>query len=155
MEFLKCRRLSLNHLVLDDIPSITDKALGYLKRLPISHLKLINCPGITDVGMICLERLPLEHLVLNNLDITDAALRHMKKLPFLKHLNLAGCTLLDGTGLEHLHGMECLKRLDLSLTNITGENLGYLEGLPYLEHLNLSSSYVTDAGLVHLTPLTV
>ncbi|MGA2259183.1 MAG: hypothetical protein ABSG53_31305, partial [Thermoguttaceae bacterium] len=109
---------------------------------------------VTDAGMRHLKRLAnLKSLNLSGTPVTDAGLRLLKGLTKLQFLNLVDTKVTDA-GLEILKGWTRLQLLDLGETPVTDAGLGHLEGLTQLKSLSLRQTRVTDAGLVHLAGLT-
>ncbi len=120
----------------------------------------------------------LENLGIISHRITDDGLRHLRSMPHLKHLDLAVCEYVTGSGLRYLH-KSCqlktitasfcpftdtvikelkrhtpLERLWLDHTQITDNGLAHLVQLTNLQSLSLYGTAVTDEGLVHLKGLT-
>lgn len=78
--------------------------------------------------------------------LNDELLAHVKQIPNLKRLNIAGSKVTDA-GLVNLAGLKNLTHLHLERTNISDEGLKHLTGLDKLEYLNIYGTQVTDAGL--------
>lgn len=78
--------------------------------------------------------------------LNDELLAHVKAIPNLKRLNIAGSKVTDA-GLVNLSGLKNLTHLHLERTAITDEGLKHLTGLDQLEYLNIYGTNVTDAGL--------
>ena len=57
---------------------------------------------------------------------------------------------MTDAGLTHLRGLENLKRLDLSRTQVTDAGLVHLRELTKLDQLYLKSTLVTDEGVKEL-----
>ena len=124
-------------------------------------LALDRCVQLTDATLLHVARMP--HLSSLGLDscwsITDAGLRHLAGHERLKSLTLSGCRRLTDTALEHVAKLLYLAHLDLCKCNrITGTGLCHLQGHPHLDTLDLSGcDNVTDACLehvAHIAPLT-
>ena len=120
----------------------------------------------------------LESLGIISWRITDDGLRHLRKMPHLKYLDLAVCEYVTGSGLRYLHKScqlktmiasfcpftdtvikelkrhDTLERLWLDHTQITDNGLAHLVQLTNLQSLSLYGTAVTDEGLVHLKGLT-
>lgn len=91
---------------------------------------------------------------------TDAALKHVTRLPHLKELWLEQTSVTD-SGLQNISTMTQLKTLGLICEYKPGEpatitdcGLKHLKRLTNLRKLWLRDSDVTDCGLVHLRCLT-
>ena len=90
---------------------------------------------------------------LNDTQVTDAGLKHLKGLTQLQAL-LLNHTQVTDAGLEHLKRLTQLQGLSLNSTHVTDAGLENLKGLTQLQYLWLNNTHVTDAGLEHLTGLT-
>ena len=93
----------------------------------------------------------LRFLWLGN-QVTDAGLEHLKEIPHLGGLYLAGTNVSDA-GLEHLEGLTQLGWLDLSDMKVSDAGLQHLRKLTQLQMLWLSGTRVTDVGLDGLKAL--
>ena len=86
----------------------------------LSHIK--------DNDLVCLRELPkLRELQLQNMGVTDAALRHVEWMTRLEKLSLEYTGISDA-GLKHLRRMTKLRSLNLSGTNVTDAGLTHLAG---------------------------
>lgn len=65
-------------------------------------------------------------------------------------LNLSGSQALTDDGVRHLARLPNLRHLDLGGTAVTDRSLAMLADLPNLETISLEMTRVTDAGVVHL-----
>ncbi len=83
---------------------------------------------------------------------TDGTIAHLKAVPNVTKLNLAGTDVTDA-GLAHIAGLKTITHLHLERTNIGDAGLAHLKGLENLEYLNLYGTKVTDQGLNHLKGL--
>ncbi|XP_039045639.1 uncharacterized protein LOC120185509 [Hibiscus syriacus] len=72
----------------------------------------------------------------------------------LKCLELSD-TEVGSNDLLHLSGLVNLESINLSFTGVTDGGLRKLSGLSSLKSLNLDSRQITDAGLAALTSMTV
>ncbi len=114
----------------------------------------LNDTEVTDAGLIHLKgRSRLNMLDLTRTHISDAGLKHLTGLAGLEILSLQETQVTD-SGLEHLKEMANLRRLFLGSTPITGRGLKHLNDLPELEYLSLRETQLTDSGLQHLRELT-
>ncbi len=87
---------------------------------------------------------------LDNTQVTDADLEHVKGLSDLQVLRLAGTNVTDA-GLDRLRGLTQLRELSLNDTQVT--DVGSVSGLIRLQKLLLFKSQVTDAGLKRIEGL--
>jgi hypothetical protein len=127
------------------------KELTQLQTLDLSQ------STVTDAGLVLLDRFPrLERLCLGlgtaKIDVTDAGLKHIKRLTQLRELYLDKTKVTDA-GLVNIRELTELQLLYLGDTKITDLGLANLKGLSRLQELLLSEN-VTDEGLVNLTSLT-
>ena len=105
---------------------------------------------VTDVELRHLKGLTqLEDLYLANTHVT---IKGVGELQQLQGLSLAGTKVTDA-GLEHLEGLTQLRKLCLDDTKITDAGLEYLTRLTQLDELSVVNTQVTDVGLVHLKGL--
>ena len=123
--------------------SVQDGELHKLIRFAgITSLHLAFRGNITDWGLVVfmgLPNLPLQHLDLKLCQrITDCGLAHLQSLQQLRHLSLARCHAINGTGLASLLTLP-LQHLDLQLCHkITRAGMVQLEQLPHLEYLHVT-----------------
>ena len=89
---------------------------------------------------------------LNNSQVTDSELEHIKGFNQLQRLELNGTQVTD-SGLEHLKGLSQLQWLTLDHTQVTDRGLEHLKGLSQLQTLLLDGTQVTDVGLERLKGL--
>jgi len=82
--------------------------------------------------------------------MTDALLADVARVETVTALDLAGSKDLSDDGLRHLARLPQLKHLDLSGTAITDRGLRVLRELPALETISLAATRITDEGAVHL-----
>ena len=66
-------------------------------------------------------------LVLNQEKLTDASLQHLKLLKDLRTVHIILCPKITDKGLEELHHLPWLKRLDIRGTSATNEGLQRLK----------------------------
>jgi hypothetical protein len=83
--------------------------------------------------------------------MTDELLRDVSRIDGITSLELGGSKMLTDDGVRHLARLPHLKHLDLSGTAITDRALDVLRGLPELETLSLAMTHVTDAGIAQLS----
>jgi len=82
--------------------------------------------------------------------MTDEVLADVSAVETITGLNLSGSKALTDEGVRHLARLPALKHLDLSGTAITDTGLAVLRHLPALEILSLAGTSITDEGVVHL-----
>jgi hypothetical protein len=78
--------------------------------------------------------------------LTDEGVRHLARLPGLKHLDLSGTAVTD-RGLEVLRELRSLETLSLAMTRVTDEGVALLAGCHELHRVNLSWTQTGDAAL--------
>jgi Leucine-rich repeat (LRR) protein len=134
---------------------MTDKLLGDVSGIEsVSSLELGGSKMLTDDGVRHLARLPhLKHLDLSGTAITDRALDVLRHLPELETLSLAMTHVTDA-GIAQLSACEKLERVNLSWTHTGDGAIRALAGKQHLRHL-WSGNLVTDAGLALLHELPV
>jgi len=82
--------------------------------------------------------------------MTDAVLADVARIETITALDLGGSKALTDEGVRHLARLPALKHLDLSGTAITDRGFQVLRHLPGLETLSLAGTPITDEGVVHL-----
>jgi Leucine Rich repeat len=134
---------------------MTDAVLADVSRIEtITALVLAGSRNLTDEGVRHLARLPaLKHLDLSGTAITDRGLRVLQDLPALETLSLAGTPITD-EGAAHLAHCDQLQEVNLSWTRTGDGALRALAGKRNLHHF-MSGNGVTDAGtpLLHELPV--
>ncbi len=86
-----------------------------------------------------------------NSTISDRAWDNLKRLTALESLFLRG---IRDPGMQSLCGLNRLRQLSITRTDIGDEGLANLAGLSKLEMLDLSGTNVSDAGLAGLANLS-
>ena len=129
---------------------MTDAVLADISRVEtITALDLSGSKGLTDEGVRHLARLPqLKHLDLGGTAITDRGLEVLRDLPALETLSL-GMTRITDDGLVHLSRCNELQRVNLSWTRTGDGALRALAGKSRLRHFS-SGNNVTNAGMALL-----
>ena len=94
----------------------------------------------------------INYVSLQNSDITDADLVHLRALPHLQALHLNRCSITDDS-LAGIGRLSKLEQLSLGQTKITDNGLSQLARLLELEVLRLQKTSVSDAGLRTLRSL--
>ena len=114
-------------------------------------------PAIPQPPPMTPEQVIAEVLSKNSMDLRDADLERLAKLPSglesISEFRLASST-LSGQGLKHLKSFPALKSLDLQAIVISDGQWGELAGLSTLESLNLSHAAINDSGLISVGKLT-
>ena len=95
----------------------------------------------------------LQILLLSETKVTDAGLDHLHGLNQLRRLAL-GNTKITNLGLAKLNALSELYNLDLEGTQVTNAGLVHLKGLTQLQKLALTKTKITDSGLTCLEGLT-
>jgi hypothetical protein len=127
------------------------------KPFQVVGVHLIRNEQVTDAGLANLKSLTnLQILDLGHTSVGDAGLAHLKTLTGLRWLSLVWTSVSD-TGLANLERLPELSFLYLGRTKIGDAGLKHLEtqaNRAHFIHLDVSDTRVTDAGLVHLKPMT-
>ena len=95
-----------------------------------------------------LEEVCLDHW--SDLGVTDEHLAQLAGLDHLKRLDLSGSQITDD-GLRHLAQLTNLERLDLNRTQISGEGLSHLFTVQKTDKAVLDFDAVTAAGIKSLS----
>jgi hypothetical protein len=98
-----------------------------------------------------LERVSrLEHLTSLDLEgsklLTDDGVHYLSRIPGLRHLSLAGCSLTD-RGLEVLRGLTALETIGLAWTHITDAGAAHLAACDRLRSVDLSGTLSGDGAI--------
>jgi len=129
---------------------MTDEVLDDVSR--VEHLMALDLSGsksLTDAGVRHLARLPrLRHVDLGGTAITDAGLDVLRGLPDLESVSLWGTRVSDAA-IANLSPCEKLQRVDLGGTYTGDGAIRALAGKGALRHFR-SGNAVTDAGLAIL-----
>jgi len=165
----------LRELVLPET-RISDKGLRAIEGFSSLELLRLRSPRIGNAGVAHVGKLTsLETLSLLGDRVSDKGLAHLTKLKSLKHLSLM-IAKIRGPGmahlarlpslrylwagkpfgdahLAHLKNSKSLRGLRIQGAEITNAGLAHVSGMTQLEYLDLWHTPVTDAGMVHLTPL--
>jgi Leucine-rich repeat (LRR) protein len=134
---------------------MTDTVLADIARVEtITGLGLGGSKALTDEGVRHLARLPqLKHLDLSGTGITDRGLRVLRDLPALETLSLAGTQVTDD-GIVELAQCHELREVNLSWTRTGDGSLRALAGKQNLHQFS-SGNGITDAGIALLHDLPV
>jgi hypothetical protein len=140
---------------LDAAGQMTDAVLADVSRVEtVTELDLGGSKALTDQGVRHLARLPaLKHLDLSGTAVTDRGLDVLRDLPSLETLSLAMTRVTD-EGVALLAGCHDLRRVNLSWTQTGNGALRALAGKRQLHDL-ASGTGVTDAGIRLLHELPV
>lgn len=83
--------------------------------------------------------------------MTDDLLEDLtRRAPSLTALGLSGCSGITDAGIRHLARLPSLRHLDLSSTSITDAGLQVLRHLPHLQTLSIAWNQITAAGVAEL-----
>ena len=140
---------------LDAQGQMTDAVLAEVAGVEhLTSLRLGGSKALTDAGVRHLARLPrLRHLDLGDTGITDRGLEVLRELPALETLSLRMTKVTDA-GMAHLSACERLEDVALDWTRTGDGALRALAGKRHLHHLSTGNG-VTDAGLAALHDLPV
>ncbi|HEY8062971.1 MAG TPA: ankyrin repeat domain-containing protein, partial [Gemmatimonadales bacterium] len=129
---------------------MTDEALGAISRCePITVLHVGGSKALTDAGVRHLSRMPqLRHLDLSGTRVTDRGLEAVRDLPNLESISLAWTAITDA-GVASLAPCERLVRVDLGGTATGDGAIKALIGKQALRTFSTGNG-VTDAGIAHL-----
>jgi hypothetical protein len=128
------------------------EALGSCGRL--RELAMVSSI-MTDEGLAELSNdLMLERLYCFKPKITDAGVKHLAKLKYLKKLELLRVPELTDASLAHIAGQTEIEEINLSGASITGSGIRYLAGTPKLKSLIIPNPALDDAGLANIGRLT-
>ena len=133
------------------------KSIRAVADLPKDRFNLtdvdLNNTQMSDAGLGHLKELKsLRSLDLLRTQVSDAGLVHLKELKSLTRIILNGTKVTDA-GLVHLKELKSLTQFTLSNTQVSGAGLIHLKELKNLTLLNLNDTQVTGEGLVHLKEL--
>lgn len=133
-----------------DATNLTPAGISVLQRMNITQL---NAPhGMTDEKLVPVAKLVgLVALWIDNSNVTDAGLTHLAGLKNLTNLDLYSSPRINGSGFEHLRGLQSLRTIMLHGTRTNDAGLAHLRKLTSLESVNLTDCPVTDEGLTHLS----
>jgi hypothetical protein len=138
------------------------QALAELERAGASfeitdgRVTLLNMNEVKEprTVMALVQEFPdLESLYLNNPEVGDEELAHLKGLAKLQRLDLFKSRVGD-EGLKLFKHLPSLNWVPMGKTRVTDAGLVHLKDLTQLEYVGLRANQVTDAGLVHLKNLT-
>ena len=119
-----------------------DNLFDDVKRARIRHVDEATLGGLAEMTR-------LRRLDLNNTNMTDDGLAHLKGLTQLQWLDLDNTQVTDG-GLVNLKGLIQLQNLFLAKTKVTDDGLVNLKALNELQRLFLFNTKVTGAGVADL-----
>src|SRR5207248_8651962 len=112
----------------------------------------LRASWVTDADLRKLMQLPyLRDLDLSLTRITDQGMQELKNLPGIVNLSLYFAEYVTDEGLAAIKGWRKLQRLNVHGAKVTDTTLDHISGIPTLESLNIGSAMVTDIGLERLT----
>jgi hypothetical protein len=135
---------------------VTDRGVERIVEFcpDLHYLYLHVNENITDEAMKSVKKLRRLHtLQLSGPLNTDAALSHLKELTQLRELTVADFRTpshITDEGLKHLGEMKSLTLLGIHAASVTDEGLIHLEGLSELRELSLDKTKVTAEGVKRL-----
>lgn len=134
---------------------VGDETMPVLAKIPTLKKLRLSQTQLSDIGLADLATLEnLEDLdVSENSQIFDAGLEHLSGINSLKRLNLWRVQVGD-PGVEHLAPLTNLQWLNLDNTLLSDAGLPALANMNKLTFLHLGSTTVSDTGLQHLEGLT-
>ncbi|HEY2376299.1 MAG TPA: hypothetical protein VGH98_10035 [Gemmatimonadaceae bacterium] len=143
------------HLRLDAEGQMTDEILAELCRIDsLGAVDLAGSQGVTDAGVRHLRRLGgLKTLNLDGTAVTDDGLTILRDLPALELVGLHWTAISD-RGARYLANCQQLERVDLGGTRTGDGALASLAGKPRLRELTTGTE-VNDAGLRMLHEMPV
>jgi Leucine-rich repeat (LRR) protein len=110
---------------------------------------------VTDTELLDVARLPkLELLDLSHTRITDEGLLHLKPAKQIRDLNLYYAEQITDQGMAAIRDWKNLKHLNVRGTRVFDGTLAIVSGLTQLEALDIAYTQITDNGLDGLVPLT-
>lgn len=126
---------------------VNDSELLELTRLPALRRLDLSHTRISDEGLLHLKPCKnIEHLDLFYAEqISDQGMNAIKEWRGLKHLNVRGTRIADGT-LAVISKLTALESLDLANTAITDNGLDHLVSLTRLKHLSLGRSRLSETA---------
>lgn len=130
---------------------ITDAGLNHLRNLTwLEHLDLscnqISGEGLTHIGGMLL----LERLELYGCELTEEGMENLPSLSSLRHLSMALHLELPDAALAHLDRLPALESLDLHSTTIGDGALVHLRTLHRLRYLDISYTMISREGATEL-----
>lgn len=115
---------------------------------------IVTADGVKDLS--ALASLPadaLRQIVLDELEVPDDQLAHLKNLKQLQKISFRAGHVTDA-GVAHLGAIEGLMEIDLAMTPITDTAIKPLTALTQLDTLDLSATNVSDAAIPDITAIT-
>ncbi len=127
---------------------MTDEVLERISQLEfVTSLKLDGSTQVTDAGLRHLARLPgLRHLHLSGTRITDRGLEVLRDLPELRTLTLHHHSAITDVGAANLAHCQNIEHVSLMGTPAGDGAIRALAGKSRLRHFQ-AGNFVTDAGL--------
>lgn len=144
----------LRVLNLEGCPKISAKGLEGLAPLSeLRELYLSQCPRLTGLGPLS-RLVGLETLELRDLNLPDKALRALRPLVNLVHLDLYGLRQVTDDGLMHLVGLTKLRYLCVAHTKVAARFMTALRTMgSQLEELHLTQAdQLRPASMVATLP---
>jgi hypothetical protein len=127
-------------------PMTGDDELKGMVDLPFGFALSLAESAVSDAGLKHLKRLKnLTALYLNGVKVTDSGLKDLSELKNLTYLGLE-LTHVTDAGIKELKELKNLQCLNLARTKVTDLGLSELKDLKNLVRLNIAGTKVTDTG---------
>lgn len=130
---------------------------GSVERDDSGAVVAVNLRGtwVNDAELLELVRLPkLRRLDLSHTRISDEGLLHLKPCRTIENLNLFYAEQISDQGMNAIKEWRGLRHLNLRGTRIADGTLAVVAKLTALESLDVANTNITDNGLDHLVALT-
>ncbi|HEY9786079.1 MAG TPA: protein kinase [Candidatus Obscuribacterales bacterium] len=131
---------------------IADEALPIIARIHTIQFLDLSETDVTDRGLPSLSPLELHALWINNVRITDRAMKSITAHPKLAVLHINGNKIGDA-GIAYLSRLKYLWELHVERTPITDKSLKEIGKIEGMKILDLQETGITSRGLVHLENL--
>ncbi|MBL4576932.1 MAG: hypothetical protein JKX74_00590, partial [Flavobacteriales bacterium] len=137
----------------NSIEEVNDEKISQLGELTVLHSLELTGTQVGDHGVEHLANLiNLKVLFLNNTQVTNGCMVHLRKMAKLENLVLSA-TQVDDSGLEFVAEMTNLTQLGLNSNRITNRGLDHIKGMKRLTKLGLLGTEIDDKGLALLHDL--
>jgi Leucine-rich repeat (LRR) protein len=99
------------------------------------------------IGAAALHFKKLQALIIDNSDVSDEGLAHLKNMPDLAVISALSCQAINGKCFSTLSQLPNLQRLSMRGNVINAQDLKYLALCPRLTYLNLRGKTINPDGL--------
>jgi Leucine-rich repeat (LRR) protein len=140
-----------------EAPDWIAKLGGKVQRDSAGNVVAVNLRGtwVDDVEMVDLAKLPkLQKLDLSHTRISDEGMLNLKPATQIQDLNLYYSEWITDQGISAIKNWKNLKHLDVRGTRISNGTLEIVSHMPQLESLDISNTQVTEDGMDALIALT-